>query len=330
MTPSHVALIKNEETGEKYYKKIIGERTKNHQFDSEDLENGGRIMFETNIYGFNPRYFFHLYMGKLHPDAQYLFCREQREKKGFNLKSNPKVWFEKNKLGINEVSKATKTLCDALGIEGDYKNNQLRPLSVNNMKKSGAEDREMMKMTGHKSLSSLNHYNSKLLEERQSDLSRSIMEIKIPERKRKSSSSMTLETGQSSENESIPSAKKSKSLSKSMEATTSSSSKSMEATTSSSSKSIEASTSSSSMSMEATSSKNVSIVAHNMEDEYEEDNFDDDSEVLTQTPESPKKQEGSYGRLEYLKNEQKLAQQQMQLMSESMKLRYEIASKKFK
>ena len=82
--------------------------------------------------------------------------------------------------------------------------------------------------------------------------------------------------------------------------------------------------------MEATSSKNVSIVAHNMEDEYEEDNFDDDSEVLTQTPESPKKQEGSYGRLEYLKNEQKLAQQQMQLMSESMKLRYEIASKKFK
>ena len=318
MTPSHVALIKNEETGEKYYKKIVGERTKNHQFDSEDLENGGRIMFETNIYGFNPRYFFHLYMGKLHPDASYLFCREQREKKGFNLKSNPKVWFEKSKLGINEVSKATKTLCNALGIEGDYKNNQLRPLSVNNMKKSGAEDREMMKMTGHKSLSSLNHYNSKLLEERQSDLSRSIMEIEIP-RKRKSSSSITLETGQSSENESIPSAKKSKSLSKSMEATTSSSSKSMEATTSSSS-----------MSMEATSSKNVSIVAHNMEDEYEEDNFDDDSEVLTQTPESPKKQESSYGRLEYLKNEQKLMAQQMELMSESMKLRYEIASKKFK
>ena len=60
--------------------------------------------------GFNPRLFFHLYMGKLHPDAQYLFSREQREKKGFNLKSNPTVWYEKNKLGINEVSKATPLL----------------------------------------------------------------------------------------------------------------------------------------------------------------------------------------------------------------------------
>ena len=58
--------------------------------------------------------------------------------------------------------------------------------------------------------------------------------------------------------------------------------------------------------------------------------FFDDSEVLTQTPESPKTQEGSYGRLEYLKNEQKLMEQQMQLNLESMKLRFEIASKKFK
>ena len=76
-------------------------------------------------------------------------------------------------------------------------------------------------------------------------------------------------------------------------------------------------------------SKNVSIVAHCMENEYEEEDFDD-SEVLTQTPESPKTQEGSYGRLEYLKNEQKLMEQQMQLNLESMKLCFEIASKKFK
>ena len=67
-----------------------------------------------------------------------------------------------------------------------------------------------------------------------------------------------------------------------------------------------------------------------MENEYEEEDDFDDSEVLTQTPESPKTQEGSYGRLEYLKNEQKLMEQQMQLNLESMKLRFEIASKKFK
>ena len=63
------------------------------------------------------------------------------------------------------------------------------------MKKSGAEDRELMKMTGHKSLKSVDHYDSKLLKERQLDLSRSIMDIPIPSRKRKSSTSISMENG---------------------------------------------------------------------------------------------------------------------------------------
>ena len=332
MTPSHVALIEDEEDASKYYKKVLGEESKNHKFDSEDLENGGRIMFETNVYGFNPRLFFHLYMGKLHPDAPYLFCREQREKKGFNLKSNPNVWFEKNKLGINEVSKATPLLCEVLGIEGNFKNNQLRPLSVRNMKKSGAEDRDLMKMTGHKNLKSVDHYDSKLLRERQLDLSRSIMEIPIPKRK-SSSISMETKTDENSENESIPIRKRKSSSSMSMEAKTDETSMSMEAKPDENSENesitVVKKPKISYMSMEATSSKNVSIVAHCMEDEYQDEDYDD-SEVLTQTPESPKTQEGSYGRSEYLRSEQKLMEQQMKLMAESMKMRYEIALKKFK
>ena len=316
MTPSHVALIEDEEDASKYYKKVLGEESKNHKFDSEDLENGGRIMFETNVYGFNPRLFFHLYMGKLHPDAQYLFSREQREKKGFNLKSNPTVWYEKNKLGINEVSKATPLLCEVLGIE-DYKNNQLRPLSVTKMKKSGAEDRELMKMTGHKSLKSVDHYDSKLLKERQLDLSRSIMDIPIPSRKRKSSTSISMENG--SKTASIPMENGSKTASIVKE-----NSAKIESNTMKKAKS-------SSKSMEATTSKNVPDYMED-QNECEEDDYDDEfnAEVLTQEPESSKTQEGSYGRSEYLKTEQKLMAQQMKLMSESMKMRYEIALKKFK
>ena len=38
----------------KYWKKVLGETSKNHRLDSEDLRKGGLIIYEPNAY--NPGY----------------------------------------------------------------------------------------------------------------------------------------------------------------------------------------------------------------------------------------------------------------------------------
>ena len=54
----------------KFYKKIVGEATKNHKADSEDLEAGGIIPFKENEFGFNSGLFMQDYIAKLNPNCQ--------------------------------------------------------------------------------------------------------------------------------------------------------------------------------------------------------------------------------------------------------------------
>ena len=79
-------------------------------------------------------------------------------------------------------------------------------------------------------------------------------------------------------------------------------------------------------------SSNSSIILENEQDviHKESTQYDtDDScdEIFTQAEESETKNEQLD---EYLKNEQKILEKQMELFSDSLKMRYEIASKKFK
>ena len=174
MKPSAWKILEDEGTGQKYFKKVLGEESKNHKFNSEDMKNGGTINFETNSAGFNARLFFQLFMSKQHPSSKHLFNKAQRPKKTFKLHSNPSIWYEKNKIGKNEISKAVPELCKAIGCETRYKNNQLRPTAVRFLKLGGAEDREIVKFTGHKSISTLQHYDSGMEQDRQLNLSSSI------------------------------------------------------------------------------------------------------------------------------------------------------------
>ena len=61
LTKDHVKVLTDEDTGERYIKKVLGEESKNHKHDSEDMENGGIILFEENDVSFNPRLFFHCF-----------------------------------------------------------------------------------------------------------------------------------------------------------------------------------------------------------------------------------------------------------------------------
>ena len=48
----HFASFEDEDG--KYWKKVLGETSKNHRLDSEDLRKGGLIIYEPNAY--NPGY----------------------------------------------------------------------------------------------------------------------------------------------------------------------------------------------------------------------------------------------------------------------------------
>ena len=333
------------ENGPKYFTKVLGEVSKNHQMDSEDMENGGAILFEENHVGFNARLYFQCFMDKLHPESQYLFSHAQGKKKGFNLKSNPDVWFTKNKMGINQIREALPTLCKALGLER-YTNQQMRPTGVRLMKRGGAEDRDVVKVTGQHP-ETLKHYDTVLLKERQLALARSIQNCGSTSKssimdagtsnspKPSTSKSSIMDAGTST------SPKPSTSNSSIMDAGTSNSPKPstsrssiMDAVASTSRKRKSSSTTSSILGRD-TEPLDISAIMDKEKDRESKQYDSDDSctEVFTQGQESDDEEVVN----QYLQNEQKLCQQQMELfqrqqdfMTESLKLRHEIASKRFK
>ena len=83
----------DENTQKFRYEKTQGEASKNHQSDSEDLENSGIILFDTDQYGYNPGELMEFYLSKLHPDNSALFQQPRLiSKKRFNLHTASTTW----------------------------------------------------------------------------------------------------------------------------------------------------------------------------------------------------------------------------------------------
>ena len=76
----------------------------------------GRILFQVDEHGFNPGQFMQLYLSKQDPVSEYLFNRPQRKCKSFVLESNPKTWFELDKVGQGEFSRAVPSLCESCSL----------------------------------------------------------------------------------------------------------------------------------------------------------------------------------------------------------------------
>ena len=157
LTKAHVEKFTDESTGTEFFKKVLGESSKNHRNDSENLKDGGLILFEPNSFGLNPGQYFNLFLSKSNNDTEFLFSRPRFVCKKFSLKSNPDIWYTSTKIGKNEVQKALPTLCEALGIE-NITNGQLRPTAIQAMISSGFQDRDIQHVTGHKSAESLKSY----------------------------------------------------------------------------------------------------------------------------------------------------------------------------
>jgi hypothetical protein len=147
--------------------------TKNHRNDSENLQDGGIILFEENEFGLNPGVYMERFLSKLHPDSEYFLQKPQRKSQKFDLVANPDCWFEKYKVGENMVAKMLPQLSEAAGVPR-LTNGQVRPTSVCLMARAGMEDREICTVTGHKNSDSLKHYNPHLTEARKIQIAQAI------------------------------------------------------------------------------------------------------------------------------------------------------------
>ena len=132
----------------RYYQKIVGESSKNHQMDSEILEAGGIIMFKVNNFGLDCGKYLEDYIAKLDPTCEFLFPRPLRQSKHMqgNLHVIP-IWYECTKIGVNQVGKALPELSTSLGLNR-YTNQQIRPTTIQFLKRAGFSDREIMNITG--------------------------------------------------------------------------------------------------------------------------------------------------------------------------------------
>ena len=82
----------DENTQKFRYEKAMGEASKNHQDDSEDLSNSGIILFEADEFGYNPGELMEFYQKKLHPKNPALFQRVKWISKKFTLHTPSSSW----------------------------------------------------------------------------------------------------------------------------------------------------------------------------------------------------------------------------------------------
>ncbi|XP_065177175.1 uncharacterized protein LOC135807003 [Sycon ciliatum] len=100
---------------------------------------------------------FRRYLSKLHPEMDRLF---QRAKYGSGvLAMDCDVWFMKSALGHNTLGKMMKEISSAAGLGQTYTNHCVRVTSISHMKASGAEDRKICTVSGHRNVQSLQAYD---------------------------------------------------------------------------------------------------------------------------------------------------------------------------
>ena len=172
LRPNHYQQV-TDASGLKYWKAAMGEATKNHRTDSEDIRTGSFMLHETNIWGLNPGDYYELFLTKLDSSAEYLFGQPQREKKAFKIEENPTTWYSKWKIGKNTVGDAMPIISVAAGLS-KITNHQLRSSAINALVDAEFQVREIRTVSKHKSDSSVDHYAKKPSIKRQIAMSRAI------------------------------------------------------------------------------------------------------------------------------------------------------------
>ena len=132
-----------------FYFKVLGERSKNHQNDSENIENAGIIPYQMDPNtGLNPGLFFELYRGLLNSNCPRLFQRARRSSETFNIHNlDENCLYENAPIGEHTINKMLPMLCGVLG-KPKYTNHSIRVTGLRTLRKFNLPVDVMLKFSG--------------------------------------------------------------------------------------------------------------------------------------------------------------------------------------
>lgn len=122
---------------------------------------------------------FQKYISKLHPGIVWLW---QRPLETFN--ADDPVWYCKSPVGLTTLSGWMSKISKVACLSRRYTNHCIRATSISALDRAGLEARHVMRISGHKSESSIRSYSKRLCESKQRDISdtlaRSMKPASIP------------------------------------------------------------------------------------------------------------------------------------------------------
>ena len=158
-----------DDAGVRYVEMAINESTKNHPTTDDNIQK--HRMYETKEPNC-PVHSFNLYISKLEPQSPQFYCKRKTGEK-FHPSSD-EIWYTKVPLGINTLGNMMKKISNKLNLSDTFTNHSIRATVITVLSKNGFESREIMRVTGHKSETSLRSYDRDNTSERKRQISNTL------------------------------------------------------------------------------------------------------------------------------------------------------------
>ena len=156
MQEENFELEYDTETNIAFVCKVKGELTKNHK----DLDIDVTSSYMTQVLDSNGRFHklcpvqsFENYVNHLNPKVKWLWQQPRK-----NVKFEDPVWYTSHALGHNPLDTFLSVLSDECDLSQHYANHCIRVSGITNFKRNNFSDRQVMAISGHKSLQSLALY----------------------------------------------------------------------------------------------------------------------------------------------------------------------------
>ena len=169
MTKSTFGVAKDA-TGRRYVYQLGGELDKNHGVnDGQSETNGEGRMYETKDRNC-PVSSYLKYISHLHPMEASLWQRPL-EKLSPLQKLGQEIWFYRSPVGEKLLGNMMPRLSEKYGLSQRYTNHSVRVTSMQLLEDSDIEGRHIQRISGHKSLESINSYAKRLSAARKRNIS---------------------------------------------------------------------------------------------------------------------------------------------------------------
>ena len=158
--------------GKKFVYQVVDELDKNHRAnDQPDDSPGEGRMYERPESPYCPVKTFELYISKLNPA---LSCLWQRPRATDNFSHSDEVWYCNVPLGKNALGTFMSSISKELKLSQKYTNHCIRATAVSLLDECNFEARHIMRVSGHKSESSIRSYSRRLSEVKRKEISHAL------------------------------------------------------------------------------------------------------------------------------------------------------------